>query len=94
VDDMIDTAGTITTAANLIMDKGAKSVRCVATHPLLTGPAFERIEQSALVEVVVTDSIPLRKPSPKIKVISIAGLFGDIIKKAYNNQSISSTFLF
>jgi ribose-phosphate pyrophosphokinase len=94
VDDMIDTAGTITTAANLIMDSGAKSVRCVATHALLTGPAYERIEQSALTEVVVTDSIPLRKPSPKISVISIAGLFADIIKKAYNNQSISSTFLF
>lgn len=94
VDDMIDTAGTITTASNLIMDNGAKSVRCVATHALLTGPAYERIEQSALLEVVVTDSIPLRKPSPKIRVISIASLFADIIKKAYNNQSISSTFLF
>lgn len=94
VDDMIDTAGTITTAANLIMENGARSVRCVATHALLTGPAYERIEQSALTEVVVTDSIPLRKPSPKIRVISIADLFADIIKKVYNNQSISTTFLF
>jgi ribose-phosphate pyrophosphokinase len=94
VDDMIDTAGTITTAANLIMESGARSVRCVATHALLTGPAYERIEQSALTEVVVTDSIPLRKPSPKIQVISIADLFADIIKKVYNNQSISTTFLF
>jgi ribose-phosphate pyrophosphokinase len=94
VDDMIDTAGTIAKAANLIKESGAKSVRCIATHALLTGPAYERIEQSALLEVVVTDSIPLRKPGPKIRVISIAGLFSDIIKKAYNNQSISSTFLF
>lgn len=94
VDDMIDTGGTITTASNLIMDKGAKSVRCVATHALLTGPAYERIEQSALLEVIVTDSIPLRKPSPKIRVITISNLFADIIKKAYNNQSISSSFLF
>ncbi|MFH0761867.1 MAG: ribose-phosphate pyrophosphokinase [Bacteroidota bacterium] len=94
VDDMIDTAGTITTAANLIMENGARSVRCVATHALLSGPAYERIEQSALTEVVVTDSIPLRKPSPKIQVITIADLFADIIKKVYNNQSISTTFLF
>jgi len=94
VDDMIDTAGTIATAANLVMENGARSVRCVATHALLTGPAYERIEQSALTEVVVTDSIPLRKPSPKIRVITIADLFADIIKKVYNNQSISTTFLF
>ncbi|HBB93349.1 MAG: ribose-phosphate pyrophosphokinase [Bacteroidetes bacterium GWF2_49_14] len=94
VDDMIDTAGTIATAANLIMESGAISVRCMATHALLTGPAYERIEQSALTEVIVTDSIPLRKPSPKIQVISIADLFSDIIKKVYNNQSISTTFLF
>jgi ribose-phosphate pyrophosphokinase len=94
VDDIIDTAGTITTAANLIMKKGARSVRCIATHPLLSGPAYERIENSALSEVIVTDSIPLRQSSPKIKVISIADLFADIIKKVYNNQSISTTFLF
>ena len=94
VDDIIDTAGTITRAANLIMEKGAQSVRCLATHPLLTGPAYERIENSALVEVMVTDSIPLVRSSPKIKVISIADLFADIIKKVYNNQSISTTFLF
>jgi len=94
VDDIIDTAGTITKAANLIMEKGAKTVRCLATHPILSGPAYERIENSALLEVIVTDSIPLAKSSPKIKVISIADLFADIIKKVYNNQSISTTFLF
>ncbi len=94
VDDMIDTGGTIATAANLIMENGARSVRCMATHALLTGPAYERLEQSALAEVVVTDSIPLRKPSPKIHVISISDLFADVIKKVYNNQSISTTYLF
>lgn len=94
VDDMIDTAGTITTAANLIMDKGAKSVRCMATHPILSGPAIERIEESALEEVILTDSIPVRCTSPKIKILSIADIFADVIKKVYLNQSISSNFLF
>lgn len=94
VDDMIDTAGTITKAADLIMESGAKSVRCLATHAVLSDPAFERIEKSALSEVVVTDSIPLKKKSDKIKVISIAGVFADVIKKAYNNESISDSFLF
>ncbi|MCK9324446.1 MAG: ribose-phosphate pyrophosphokinase [Bacteroidales bacterium] len=93
VDDIIDTAGTITRASNLIMEKGAKSIRCIATHPLLTGPAYERIENSALEEIIVTDSIPLHRTSPKIKVISISDLFADVIKKVYNNQSISTTFL-
>lgn len=94
IDDMIDTAGTITMAADLIMENGAKSVRCIATHPLLSGPAYERIENSALAEVLVTDSIPLKQSSDKIKVISVAEMFADVIYKAYNNQSISSSFLF
>jgi len=94
VDDMIDTAGTISTAANLIKKEGARSVRCVATHAILSGPALQRIEECALEEVIVTDSIPLRVQSPKIKVISVADLFAGVIKKVYNNQSISGTFLF
>ena len=94
IDDMIDTAGTITKAANLIQERGAKSVRCLVTHPLLSGAAYEQIEQSNLTEVVVTDSIPLKQPSDKIRVLSISDLFADVIKKAYNNQSISSTFVF
>jgi len=94
VDDMIDTAGTITKAADLIMEKGATSVRCIATHPILSGPAYERIENSALAEVLVTDSVPLKQSSDKIKVISVAEMFADVIYKAYNNQSISSSFLF
>lgn len=94
IDDMIDTAGTITMAADLIMENGARSVRCIATHPILSGPAYERIENSALAEVLVTDSIPLKQSSDKIKVISVAEMFADVIYKAYNNQSISSSFLF
>jgi len=94
IDDMIDTAGTITTAANLIMEKGAKSVRCMATHAVLSGPAIEQIENSMLSEVIVTDSIPIDNRCSKIHVISIAGLFADVIKKVYYNQSISGTFLF
>lgn len=94
IDDMIDTAGTITTAANLIKSEGARSVRCMATHPILSGPAIDRINESVLEEVIVTDSIPIKVMSPKIKVISIAAIFADVIKKVYNNQSISSNFLF
>ncbi|MEA1876308.1 MAG: ribose-phosphate pyrophosphokinase [Bacteroidota bacterium] len=94
IDDMIDTAGTVTMAADLIMENGAKSVRCIATHPILSGPAYERIENCALAEVLVTDSIPLKQSSDKIKVISVAEMFADVIYKAYNNQSISSSFLF
>ncbi|HDR89065.1 MAG TPA: ribose-phosphate pyrophosphokinase [Bacteroidetes bacterium] len=93
VDDMIDTAGTITMAANMMKEQGALSIRCAATHPVLSGPAYERIEESALEEVVVTDSIPLTRESPKIKVLSIADIFADVINKVYNYQSISSTFI-
>ena len=93
VDDMIDTAGTITKAADTILQKGALSVRAVATHAVLSDPACERIEKSALSEVYVTDSIPAQNKSDKIKVISIAELFADVIKKIYNYQSISSTFI-
>lgn len=93
VDDMIDTAGTITLAADMMKQQGALSVRCAATHPVLSGPSYERIEESALEEVVVTDSIPLKMQSPKIKVLSIADIFSDVINKVYNYQSISSTFI-
>ena len=93
LDDMIDTAGTLSKAANIIMEQGARSVRAFATHAVLSGPAYERIENSALSEVVVTDSIPLKQNSDKIKVLSIADIFADVIKKIYNYQSISSTFI-
>ncbi|HEY9124144.1 MAG TPA: ribose-phosphate pyrophosphokinase [Bacteroidales bacterium] len=93
IDDMIDTAGTITVAANMMMEEGARSVRVVATHPVLSGPAYERIENSKITEVMVTDTIPLKQQSPKIKVISIADIFADTINKVYNYQSISGNFI-
>lgn len=93
VDDMIDTAGTVSTAANMMIEEGARSVRVIASHPVLSGPAYERIEESAITEILVTDTIPLKRESPKIKVISIADLFADTINKVYNYQSISSNFI-
>jgi ribose-phosphate pyrophosphokinase len=94
MDDMVDTAGTISMAANIMMDKGAKSVRVVATHPVLSGPAYERINKSAIVELICTDSIPVKTElSDKIKVLSIGDLFGDVINKVYNFQSISGSFI-
>ncbi len=93
LDDMVDTAGTLSKAANMMMEQGARSVRACATHPILSGNAYENIEHSALTELVVTDSIPLRQTHDKIHVISVAGLLADIIQKVYNYQSISSSFL-
>ncbi len=93
LDDMIDTAGTLSKAANIIKEQGAKSVRAFATHAVLSGPAYERIENSALTEVIVTDSIPLKQESDKIKVLSVADIFSDVIDKIYNYQSISSNFV-
>ncbi len=92
VDDMIDTAGTIAKAANLIMDKGAKSVRAFAAHGVLSGPAIERIEKSALTEVYFTDSMQPKTGSEKIKYISVADAFGEAILRVYKNQSISSLY--
>ncbi|MEN9304594.1 MAG: hypothetical protein RL264_3023 [Bacteroidota bacterium] len=93
IDDMCDTAGTLTKAADLLMEKGAKSVRAYCTHAVLSGPAFERIENSSLTELVVTDTIPLKQKSEKIRVISTAHLFSDVIKRLLNNESISSHFV-
>lgn len=93
VDDMCDTAGTLTTAADLFIAKGALSVRAFCTHAVLSGPAYERIENSNLTELIVTDTIPLKRQSDKIRVISVAELFGDVIRRMVNNQSISSHFI-
>jgi ribose-phosphate pyrophosphokinase len=93
VDDMVDTAGTLTKAAEVMMEKGALSVRAICTHPILSGQAYERIENSMLEELIVTDSIPLRQESSKIKVVSCAHLFADVMHKVHNNTSISSKFL-
>jgi len=93
IDDMIDTAGTMCKAADMIIDMGAKSVRAFATHPVLSGPAYERIDNSTLTSLHITDSIPLTKKSDKIQIISIADLFASVINKVYNNESISPSFI-
>lgn len=93
VDDMIDTGGTLTKAADLMMERGAKSVRAVCTHPILSGEAVERIEKSSLIELIVSDTIPLKRASSKIKVVTCAPLFADIMHKVQDNTSISGQFL-
>ena len=93
VDDIIDTAGTLTKAADMMMERGAKSVRAMCTHPVLSGPAYERIEKSNITELIVTDTIPLKQESEKIRVLTIADLFADIIHSAINYQSISKYFI-
>ena len=98
IDDMIDTAGTITKAADMLMEKGARSVRALATHPVLSGPAYERISKSQLQEVIVSDTLPLTinpdVDKSKIKILSVAEIFADVIDKVYNYQSISTSFIF
>jgi len=93
VDDMVDTAGTITKAADLMMEEGANSVRAIATHAVMSDPASMRIDQSALTEIIFTDSIPYSKKSEKVKILSVADIFGDAINRVYNNESISSLYL-
>ncbi|WP_276389318.1 ribose-phosphate pyrophosphokinase [Eudoraea chungangensis] len=93
VDDMVDTAGTLTRAADLMMERGAKSVRAICTHGLLSGDAYEKIENSKLLELIVTDSIPIKKVSDKVKVISCAELFADVMHRVHHNTSIASKFL-
>jgi ribose-phosphate pyrophosphokinase len=93
VDDMCDTAGTLTKAAELFIDKGAKSVRAFCTHAVLSGPAFERINNSKLTELIVTDTIPLKQTSDKIRVITVADLFADVIDRLVKNESISAHFI-
>lgn len=93
IDDMCDTAGTLTTAANLFMEKGAKSVRAFCTHAVLSGPAYERIENSRLTELIVTDTIPVKRHSSKIRVLATHELFADVIHSLMENKSISSHFI-
>ena len=97
VDDMIDTAGTLAKAANVLKEMGALSVRACATHPVFSGPAYDRIAESALEEVIVSDTIPLSddptKDKSKITVLSMTGIFADIISKVYNYEEISSSFI-
>lgn len=93
VDDMVDTAGTLTKAADLMMERGALSVRAICTHPILSGGAYEKIENSKLQELIVTDTIPLKQKSSKIRVISCAELFADVMHNVHYNKSISSKFI-
>ncbi len=93
LDDIIDTAGTLTKAAKLIMDNGAKSVRAMCTHPVLSGQAYENIDNSVLEELVVCDTIPLKGKSDKLKVLSTAPLFAKAINNTFENKSISELFV-
>jgi ribose-phosphate pyrophosphokinase len=93
VDDMVDTAGTLTKAADLMMERGAKSVRAICTHPILSGSAYERIEASKLEELIITDSIPLKQLSKKLRVLSCANLFAEVMYNVHHNQSISNKFI-
>lgn len=93
VDDMVDTAGTLTKAADLMMERGARSVRAITTHGLLSGSAFDRIEKSRLEELIITDSIPVRQQSEKVHVLSCADLFADVMHRVHHNTSIASKFL-
>ena len=92
IDDMIDTAGTIVKAAGAFKEQGAKSVSAFCTHAVLSGPAYERIESGALDGLVVTDTIPLKQESDRIKVISVAPLFGEVIRRVYHDESVNSLF--
>ena len=96
LDDMIDTAGTITKAADMFMERGARSVRAAVTHPVLSGPAYDRINRSSLSEVIVTDSIPLKQSEDlsKFTVLSVADLFADVIERVHDYKEISSKFIF
>lgn len=93
IDDICDTGGTLTRAASLLMEKGARSVRALCTHPVLSGKAYENIENSVLEELVVCDTIPLKRESPKIKCLSVCDLFAIAIRNAYENRSITSLFI-
>ena len=93
VDDLIDTGGTLCNAADLLMKKGAKSVRAMITHPVLSGKAYENIEKSSLIELVVTDTLPLKQPCAKIIQLSVASLFAQAIRNTHEHMSINDLFI-
>ncbi len=93
VDDIVDTAGTLCRAADILMEKGAKSVRAICTHPVLSGKAYENIENSKIQEIIVCDTLPLKKKSKKIKVLSTAKLFARAIRNTHEHRSISALFV-
>ncbi|WP_020404417.1 ribose-phosphate diphosphokinase [Gracilimonas tropica] len=92
VDDLIDTAGTLTNAAAALKERGALNIIAICTHPILSGPAFQRIEDSPIDEVLVTDTVQLRQPSDKIKVLSVANIFAEAIQRIHTNDTISALF--
>lgn len=92
VDDLIDTAGTLTNAASALKERGALNIIATCTHPILSGPAFQRIEDSPIDELLVTDTVPLRQPSDKIKVLSVANIFAEAIQRIHTNDTISALF--
>lgn len=93
VDDIIDTGGTLCKAADMMMERGAASVRALITHPVLSGKAYENVEKSKITELIVTDTIPLKQESSKIRVISVASMFADVFHRVVNYESISSHFI-
>src|ERR1043165_2758450 len=93
VDDMIDTGGTLCNAANILIDKGAKSVRAFCTHPVLSGKAYENIDKSKLSELIVTNTLPIKNKTKKIKSLSVAKLFAQAIRNTHEHKSINSLFL-
>ena len=93
IDDICDTGGTLAKSAGLLKEKGARSVRALCTHPVLSGNAYENIENSALEELVVCDTIPMKKKSSKIKMLSVAELFAVAIRNAWENRSITGLFI-
>jgi ribose-phosphate pyrophosphokinase len=93
VDDMVDTAGTITKAADIMKEAGAKTVRALASHCVMSGPASDRVQNSALEEIIFTESIPYTNRCSKVKQISIAEMFAETIRRVEDNQSISSQYL-
>jgi ribose-phosphate pyrophosphokinase len=93
IDDMVDTAGTITKAADIMMEAGAKSVRACASHCVMSGPASDRVQESALCEIVFTDSIPYTQRCAKVKQISVAEMFAETIRRVIENESISDQYI-
>lgn len=92
IDDMVDTAGTMVKAASVLKKKGATSVMACATHAVLSGPAYERLKEGELDELVITDTLALRQECDKIKVLTVAPLFGEVIRRVYHNESVNSLF--
>ena len=93
IDDMLDTGGTMCRASEAILEKGAKSVRAICTHPVFSGAAYDNIANSVLEEVAVSDTIPLKKAAPKVRVLSVADLFATAIRRIHEHESISSLFI-